>query len=62
MLPPGTTHDLSHVGAATGWLVLLGPEQLGLANATDVIRPWVAQLWWSRSRTQTPAGDLHRCS
>ena len=41
MLPPGTVHDLRHVGDATGWLVLFGPEQLGLANATDVIQPWL---------------------
>ena len=41
--PPGTSHDLSDVGDATGWLVLLGPEQLGLADATDIVQPWLAQ-------------------
>jgi AraC family transcriptional regulator, transcriptional activator of pobA len=43
MLPPGTAHDLSAIGDATGWLVLLGPEQLGLADAADVVQPWLAQ-------------------
>jgi hypothetical protein len=43
MLPPGTAHDLSSIGEATGWLVLLGPEQLGLADAAGVIQPWLAQ-------------------
>jgi AraC family transcriptional regulator, transcriptional activator of pobA len=43
MLPPGTTRDLTAIGEATGWLVLLGPEQLGLADAVDVVQPWLTQ-------------------
>jgi AraC-like DNA-binding protein len=43
MLSPGTAHDLTDVGDATGWLVLLGPEQLGLANTTDIVQPWLVQ-------------------
>jgi AraC-like DNA-binding protein len=43
MLPPGTVHDLTDVGDATGWLLLLGPEQLGLADASDVVQPWQTQ-------------------
>ena len=42
MLPPGIPHDLTDIGGATGWLVLLGPEQLGLAAAADVVPPWLA--------------------
>jgi AraC-like DNA-binding protein len=43
MLPPGTAHDLTDLGEATGWLVLLGPEQLGLADTGDIVQPWLAQ-------------------
>jgi AraC family transcriptional regulator, transcriptional activator of pobA len=42
MLPPGTPHDLGDLGDATGWVVVLGAEQLGLAAAADVAQPWLA--------------------
>jgi AraC family transcriptional regulator, transcriptional activator of pobA len=38
----GTPHDLSGLDEASGKLVLLGPEQLGLADAADVVQPWLA--------------------
>jgi AraC family transcriptional regulator, transcriptional activator of pobA len=43
MLPPGTPHDVGSIGDATGWLVLLGPEQLGLPDVADLAQPWLAQ-------------------
>ena len=42
MLPPGIPHDLADVGDAAGWMVILGPEQLGLAATADAARPWLA--------------------
>jgi AraC family transcriptional regulator, transcriptional activator of pobA len=43
MLAPGTPHDLGAIGEAIGWMVLLGPEQLGLSAAADVAQPWLTQ-------------------
>jgi AraC family transcriptional regulator, transcriptional activator of pobA len=42
MLPPGTAHDLAAIGDATGWLALLGSEQLGLPDVADLAQPWLA--------------------
>jgi hypothetical protein len=54
--PPGTSHDLSDVGDATGWLVLLGHDQLGLADATDMVQPWLTQPLVAPFQNTDPTG------
>ncbi len=56
MLPPGTAHDLTDLGDATGWLVLLGPEQLAWPTLPiSFSRGWRSP-WCCRSCKRTPAG------
>jgi AraC family transcriptional regulator, transcriptional activator of pobA len=42
MLRPGVFHDLARLGDAEGWLVVAGPEALGLPAGVGDVLPWPA--------------------
>ena len=42
LLRPGVFHDLAEIGDAQGWLVIAGPEALGLPVGVGDLLPWPA--------------------